>query len=256
MSTPRSRKAAQLRAQRRRSEQRARRLVVLGFVAVLGLVTLLLSAFASAPPNFAPTQPEAARVLPTGRPTPQVLATVSNVRIQLPVSKTAVTKIGFHSARNGAIQLHPLGRRANEGLLARLWHKIAGTPTGGPVWYQLHGPSGSGTHVLNVGAAPGTDVYAPVDGTVTAISGYVRNDRVYGARIDIRPTVVPSVIVSLTHLRPDPSLTVGSPVLATSSKLGTVIDIAPVERQALARHTRDGGNNVAIEVHPSVASLP
>ena len=106
--------------------------------------------------------------------------------------------------------------------------------------------------MLNVGARAGTDVYAPVAGTVAAITRLRR--RRHGASapaIDIRPTAAPSVIVSLTHMRARPSLTVGAPVLAGTSKLGTVVDIASVERQALGEHTSDGGNNVAIEVHPA-----
>ena len=55
---------------------------------------------------------------------------------------------------------------------------------------------------------------------------------------------------------PDPSLAVGSPVLASSSKLGSVVDVAAVERQALAKHARARGNNVAIDVHPAAGSLP
>ena len=64
------------------------------------------------------------------------------------------------------------------------------------------------------------------------------------------------MIVSLTHVDPDPALTVGSAVVAGSTKIGAVADIAQVERQALARHTNDNGDNVAIEVHPAPASLP
>ena len=45
-------------------------------------------------------------------------------------------------------------------------------------------------------------------------------------------------------------------MLASSSKLGTVVDVAAVERQALAKHARARGNNVAIEVHPAAGSLP
>ena len=77
-----------------------------------------------------------------------------------------------------------------------------------------------------------------------------------GARIDIQPSGNPSLVVSLTHLRPDPNLTVGSTVGATTSKVGTIIDFAQVERQALARVTTDAGNHVAIEVHPATLSLP
>ena len=56
--------------------------------------------------------------------------------------------------------------------------------------------------------------------------------------------------------RAGPALTVGSPVLASSSKLGTVVDVAAVERQSLAKHAGARGNNVAIEVHPAAGSLP
>ena len=66
------------------------------------------------------------------------------------------------------MELDPVGRQANEGLLARLWRRIAGSSNDGPVWYQLEG--GPVREVLAVGAAPGTDVYSPVDGTVVSIS--------------------------------------------------------------------------------------
>ena len=103
---------------------------------------------------------------------------------------------------------------------------------------------------------PGTDVYAPVSGTVVSIADYVIDGKRFGARIDVRPSAAPSLIVSLTHVEPDPSLAVGSPVLASSSKLGTVVDVAAVERQSLAKHAGARGNNVAIEVKPAAGSLP
>jgi hypothetical protein len=80
---------------------------------------------------------------------------------------------------------------------------------------------------------------------------------VYGARIDIRPSNAPSLVVSLTHIRPDPALTVGSAVAATSSKIGTVVGLAGVERQALARYTQDAGDNVSLTVHhAATVSIP
>ena len=90
-----------------------------------------------------------------------------------------------------------------------------------------------------------------MDGTVVGISDYVISNRVQGARIDVRPLTAPSVVVSLIHLRPDPALTVGSAVAASRSKLGVVLDLSKVERQALARYTQDAGNNVSLEVRPA-----
>lgn len=229
---------------------------MLAIVAALAVVTLLLTAFGSGSPDR-PTVPAtvaAVTLTDSVPPEPEVLATVGNLQLRLPVAKAEVTAIGFHGARGDALELQPVGRQVNEGLLARLWRRIAGTPKTGPVWYQLEGSPG--TQVVDVGAVPGTDVYAPVDGTVAAISDYVIDGKPYGARIDLRPSEAPSVIVSLTHVRPDPSLAVGSPTLAASSKLGTVVDAAAVEQQALARHARASGNNVSIEVHPAAGTLP
>ena len=118
-----------------------------------------------------------------------------------------MTAIGYHSSGDGALPLTPLGRQGNEGALARLAHKIFGGGGGGFVYYQL---SGGETAALDVGAVPGTDVYAPVDGTIVGISDYILDGRPYGSRIDIQPSAAPSLVVSLTHLTPDPALTVGS----------------------------------------------
>ena len=77
-----------------------------------------------------------------------------------------------------------------------------------------------------------------------------------GSRIDLRPSEAPSVMVSVENVRPDPAIVVGTPVLAATSKLGTAVDIASVEKQALAAHAPEGGNNVSIAVYPSPGSLP
>ena len=227
---------------------------MIGIVAVLALVTLLLTAFGSNSPERVAATVDLTPIATGVPPQPEILATVSNLQIRLPIAGEAVTAIGFHGSDAGAMELDPVGRQANEGLLARLWRRIAGSNRQGPVWYQLEG--GPGTEVLAVGAVPGTDVYSPVDGTVVSISDYVIDGEAYGSRIDVRPTAAPSLIVTLSHLEPDPSLAVGSPVLASSSKLGTVVDVAAVERQALAKHARARGNNVSIDVHPAAGSLP
>ncbi len=227
---------------------------MIGIVAALALVTLILTAFDSNSPDSVATTVAAVAAATGVPPEPQVLATVGNLQIRLPIAAEAVTAIGFHGTDGGAMELSPVGRQVNEGLLARLWRSIAGSAQEGPVWFQLDG--GPGTEVLDVGAIPGTDVYSPVDGTVVSISDFVIDGKAYGSRIDVRPSASPSLIVTLSHLESDPSLTVGSPVFASSSKLGTVVDVAAVERQVLEKHARGRGNNVAIEVHPTAGSLP
>lgn len=253
MAQPRPREAARLRARRRRAHARAARIVALAFLAATLLLVLLLTAFGSdQSPVAIETQPaRASRLLPTGPPQPQTIATLGTLQLQLPVAQSALTAIGFHGSGDGAVQLSPVGRQGNAGLAARIWYALAGAPSGRTVWYQLEGSAGPGTSALDVGAAPGTDVYSPVDGAVVGITDFVVDGRAYGARVDIRPQGAPSVVVSLTQLRPDPSLTVGSTVAASTSKVGTVIDLSSAERQALARYTQDAGTNVSIEVRPA-----
>jgi hypothetical protein len=162
------------------------------------------------------------------------------------VSQDALTAVGYHSATDGALGLNPIGQRVNHGFVSRVVRKLFGGASGGLGWYQL---SGSATDVLNVGAAPGTDVYSPVDGTIVGITEHVLNGRAYGVRVDIQPSTAPSLVVSLSSIRPDPALTVGSTVVAATSKIGTILDLSRVERQSLARYTQDAGNHVAVSVH-------
>jgi hypothetical protein len=102
-----------------------------------------------------------------------------------------------------------------------------------------------------VGAAPGTSVYSPVDGTVVAITPYIVAGQRFGSRIDIEPQSAPSLVVSLTQVRADPALSVGTNVVSAASRIGVVVDLAKIERQALARYTNDAGNHVSIELRPA-----
>ena len=163
-----------------------------------------------------------------------------------------MTAIGYHAAGGGALALEPVGRQVNEGLFQRIARRLFGGDEHGLAYYSLGGDDGPETAVLDVGAAPGTDVYSPVDGTVVGITPYeLQGQRV--RRPHRRPACIgaPALVVTLTHLRPDPALTVGSAVAASISKVGTVVDFSRVERQALARYTQDAGNHVSVEIHPA-----
>ena len=214
---------------------------------VLAVATLALTAFdgESSPPAVSRPAPLPVTSAP---PDSQVLATVGNLRVQSPVAQGGVTAVGFHGSAEGALELKPVGPQRNEGLLARLWRRITGASKSGLAWYQL---SGGSLRTLDVGAVAGTDVYAPVDGTVVAIRDQVISGNVVGSEIELRPSLAPSLVVSIQNVRPDPELTVGGNVAAGASKLGVVTNISRYERQALARYAAEGGNNVAIQVYPS-----
>jgi hypothetical protein len=249
MTTPRSRHAARLRANRRRAQARARWFALAIAIGILSVATLLLTAFDGTAVEHSAGAPVPAPLPVTSAPPePRVLATVGNLRVQSPVAQGGVTAVGFHGSDEGALVLHPVGPQANEGLLSRLWRSITGSSRTGLAWYQLE--SGA-PRTLDVGAVAGTDVYSPVDGTVVAIRDRVISGVVVGAEIELRPTSAPSRVVTIQNIRPDRALTVGANVAAGSSKLGRVVDISRYERQTLARFAADGGNNVSIQVYPS-----
>jgi hypothetical protein len=228
-------------------------------IALVGVITLLFTAFGpQGAQTVARTGPAPAdRLLPSGPPDPLVVATYGALRVQLPIELNRVTAFGYHGGGSGALELRPLGRRGNQGLFGRMLDRVFGGSDSSLVWYQLRGGTGPETSALAVGAAPETDVYSPVDGTIAGITDYVINGATRGKRIDIRPLTAPALIVSITRLRPDPVLTVGSSVAAGSNRLGTVLDLSHLERQALARYTRDAGNHVTLQIFPAAAlSLP
>jgi hypothetical protein len=249
-----------LAVRRRRAEvaaaRRKRRLVGLLLLAAVALITLLLTAFGSGNGTraVATTAPApSTRLLPSGPPQPQVVAMWESLRLELPIAQARVTAIGYHASGDGALALDPVGHQVNQGLISRMARHLFGGGGTGLRYYVLDGGTGPTTAALDVGAAPRTDVYSPVDGTIVGITPYILDGKKYGARIDIQPSGNPSIVVSLTHLTPDPSLTVGSTVASTTSKVGTVVDFAGVEHQALSRYTPDAGNHVSLSVHPAAA---
>ena len=247
---------AALREEERARARRARRIAALSVIAVVALTTLLLTAFGTGGRPLAGTTAPAPsqRLLPSAPPRPQIVAMHGTLRIQLPIDQARVTAIGYHASGAGALALEPLGTQANAGVLGRLRDRLFGEDGSGLRYYLVDGGTGAKTSGLDVGAPVGTDVYAPVDGTVIAISERVVNGARYGVRMEIQPAGNPGLVVSLANLTPDPALTVGSTVAAARTKVGRVIDLTAVERAALARYTQDEGQHVHLEVH-TAASL-
>jgi hypothetical protein len=247
------RRARVTRRQHLERERRRRRLALLVVVGLVAGVVVLLSAFggSGSAQQATPVSPAARLLLPAGPPSPQIVATIGNLRIQEPISQSRVTAVGYQGGSDGALALGAVGTQANEGLVGRLLHAVVGGSSARPRWYQLPGGIGPATSALEIGAAAGTDVYSPVDGSIVGITDVVLNGRPYGSTIDIQPSGAPSLVVAVSHVRVDPSLVIGSAVTAGGSKLGQVVDFSRVEKQALARYTNDAGNHVVVEVHAS-----
>ena len=233
-----------------RAARRARRFALLLVLAVVLIVALALTAFGGGNATSLATLPVARTLATATQPFPQIVAVRGPVRLQMPITQSQATAIGFHSADDGALTLSPLGHQGNEGVVQRIFHAVFGGGGGHPVWYRLDGGSLS---ALDVGAEPGADVYSPVDGTVVGISPFVVAGHRFGSQIDIEPQSSPSLVVTLTQVRQDAGLRVGDDVVSGRTKVGQILDLSRVERQALARYTNDAGDHVSIEVRLSAA---
>ncbi|HEU5244188.1 MAG TPA: hypothetical protein VFU33_07300 [Gaiellaceae bacterium] len=246
---PSSRPTRRRRVERRqaRAARRARLVALLVVLAAVFLVAIALTAFAgrTTAPMSAIVPKQSQATVAQSQPATEIVAQRGQVHLQLPISQSRLTAIGYHSTGDGALSLQPVGHQANEGLVQRVVHGIFGGGGGSPTWYQL---AGGGTSALDVGAPIGSDVYSPVDGTVVAVRPFVIEGKTHGSEIDIQPQNAPSVIVAVTQLVADSALTVGTPVVSGATKLGRVANLASVEHQALARYTNDAGNHVTIEL--------
>jgi len=262
MATPRAtRRPARARRRRRGISPRSGRLAVLGVVALAIFVVLLVAAFSSGAPTFQDSIPKSSRVSPNSPPQAMVVATQGPLHIQLPISQGAVTALGYHGTDGSSLPLTPVGRQANEGILPRIVHSLFGGGGTGPTYYELGGGEGPGTGALDVGAPQGSDVYAPVDGTVVSIGGFVLDGKGYGNTLEIQPAQEASAVVVVTRLRADPSLTVGELRRNPPAVRGVLaVDHAEVDaelftqpRQPVANRPRPGGpEDVGDEedVHP------
>jgi hypothetical protein len=248
---PSSRPTRRRRVERRevRSARRARRFALLTLLAIVLVIALLLSAFGG---NARPVEPLSlanAAVSKQTKPFPPAAAPRSRAPADADRANAVHRdRLPLERRRRGRIVAdRPKG---NEGVVQKLFHRIFGGGHGNPTWYQL---GGGQTSALDVGAMPGTSVFSPVDGTVVGLTPYVVAGHRFGSRIDIQPQSAPSLIVSVTQLRSDPSISVGTNVVSGATRIGVVADLAMVERQALARYTNDSGNHVTIELRPAAS---
>ncbi len=226
-------------------------IVSIGLVATVA--ALVVDRWTGTTETAAPVLAEpSSRLLPGGPPEPQVVALLENLRLFLPIAPERITAIGFRASGETALPLDPVGTRANAGLLERVKDKIfGGEASEGLRYYLIGGGVGAQTGGLDIGAPAGTNVYAPVDGTVLAVNDVIVSGEHFGHRIDLSPTTGPGLVAIVTNLDVDPNLTVGAPVVASETRLGQVLDLSEVEQASLARFTQDRGQHVHLEVHPA-----
>ncbi|MCW2925391.1 MAG: hypothetical protein JWM98_2795 [Thermoleophilia bacterium] len=189
----------------------------------------------------------------SGSPAPQTLAEAvvdegtAGLRLQLPIRREAITGIGYLPRDEaGVIELRPTGERANNSWLRRTTQRFLSTaPAGNLRWYRLE--EGTPSMVI-VGAQPGSEVYAPIDGKVVAITDYELSGEVRGSIIQLQPVGDAQTSVVLRNLDAASDLDVGTTVSRRVTRIGTVHDMSGVLEAPLATYTHDSGSGVDMYV--------
>ncbi|MBW3664068.1 MAG: M23 family metallopeptidase [Actinobacteria bacterium] len=183
-----------------------RTLSLLARAAILGALVALLAA---APAWAAPLSgPKAAA---TAHERPNVIAVYDGVQLLEPSDEALA--IGFHEAGGNHPALVPVGRilrNENPATTGR----TASRPFPDVRVLPGRGRGGPATGAVDVALPPGTDVRAPVTGTIAAVSPYA----LYGGTItdilvEIEPEGRPDVRVVMYHLE-DVQVAVGDAVTA------------------------------------------
>ena len=180
------------------------------------LVTLLLTAFGSvcdstAGPDRSRRFPR--RASPPGLRAPQVVALQSTA--QAPAARRPEPRDGDRLPRPPPMGRSPWTRsagRRTRGLSARVARSIFGGGTRRLATTRSAVAGARRRPSLDVGAAPGTDVYAPVDGTIVGITPL----RPVGQALrrstsTSSPAATPSIVAHSPTCGPTRALTVGSP---------------------------------------------
>lgn len=226
------------RAWRRHHErQRNRRVLVSAglpaAIAGLAVLVLWLGTGGLANDDPAPDRPRAtATRLPANAKPPDIpIARVGLVSLRLPIDRNRLTAIAFHPVDNP---------------------QVVGMDTDGPLEVNQaprHGRPGPERGAVDVGAAAGTLVYAPVDGVISGVGRYKVQGKLKGYQLTINPIEANGYAVMMTHIdagADDPVPPVGTQVTAGRTVLGQVLDFGG--EQELSQFTSDSGNHVQIEV--------
>ena len=180
-----------------------------------------------------------------------MLAEVGGIAISSPIRPENVTGLGYHPEGESLAEMSPRGTNLSANPLVGIF---SGDSAPEKIQYHMMDPArrlGPSTGALDVGAEAGTEVYAPVTGTVTAI----RPDPVLkenASVVEIKPAENPNVRVFLSLVQDmDGEIGPKTSVTAGITKLGSVADSANVLRPQLADYTSDTGNHVTVSASPT-----
>ncbi len=259
-----------LREQRRRATQRALYLQIAALVTVVSLLVGIVWTVTRDPaPTAASGQAHAGTVAeladkmavakkPPGDPTP-FFARYRSLHLYLPIPPGTLTEIAFHQASSDvALHMESLLPDADMGTAA----STRGTgrvkvvdQTAGPA--ELKGEvlrmwrsnrTGPPDTAVDIGAAPGTPVFAPVTGTVVEVRAYRLYDKHDDYEIHIQPAGWPEIDVVLIHVDA-PCVEAGDQVFGGLTQIAEVRRLSDRVDHQLGGYTADGGDHVHIQLN-------
>ena len=254
----------------RRSRPRRRSpLPIIAILAVLGIgVALLASAAgnraatttpASAQDNTPAATAEVVPAEPLREPT-QVFATYRSLNLRLPIDPSCITALAFHQASGDkALDMDSLAPDADMAQAAKVKAVASGTSaeTTGAVQAVWQGSvlrlwrsnrTGKPDTAADVGADPGTDVYAPVSGTIAQVRAYELYDKYPDYEIHITPDGWPEIDLVMLHVD-DLSIAVGDRVVGGATRIACVRQMSDKIDIQLGGYTKNGGDHVHIQLN-------
>jgi hypothetical protein len=210
----------------------------------LGALALIFAVFVQT--RASDTAERAVPIDPNNAGPDTVLAEAAGVGISTPIRPASLSGLGYHPEGESLAAMEPRGKNLSANALLGL---LSRGETPEQIHYYLMdaaGREGPDTGALDVGAATGTTVYAPVTGTVTAIrpDPMVENANV----VEIKPDANPNVRINISLVRSDGDAGVNDFVTAGITELGTVADSAEILDPQLSTYTTDAGNHVTVSV--------
>jgi len=191
-------------------------------------------------------------------PTP-FFASYRSLQICLPIRPEEVTLLAFHQASGDkALSMDSLVPDADMSQFSE-----DATDTDAPS-QDTYAPSaiwngealrmwrsnrtGAPDTAADIGAAPDTQVVAPVSGTVITVRGYLLYDKYEDYEIHIQPHGWPEVDLILIHVT-EPSVAAGDEVLAGVTPIAKVRLLSDRIHVQLADYTDGGGDHVHLQLN-------
>ncbi len=262
----------QRRARQRAAAMRARRARFTAFVTVASVVTLIVAwrvlapaeteatldipapgTAASATAVSATTQPE------SRDPLTPVFASYRSLQLYLPVLEADLTEIAYHQASGDrALPMISLIPDADPGAVANKQgtdrtapgpDEAVPTVIGGEairMWRSNR--RGAPDTAADIGALPGSPVYAPVSGTVLEVKTYQLYGKHEDIEIHIQPAGWPEIDLVIIHVT-DPTVAAGDRVVGGVTRIASVRLLSDRVNHQLADYTPDAGDHIHMQLN-------